>query len=50
MNLIVSNRPYKTFEEMEDKIPNFRNPEKYISQRIESEIKESDQKYRLFVR
>ena len=50
MNLIVNNRPYKTFEEMEEKIPNFRNPEKYISQRIESEIKESDQKYRLFVR
>jgi len=50
MNLIVNNRPYKTFEEMQEKIPNFRNPEKYISQRIESEIKESDQKYRLFVR
>ena len=50
MNLIVSNRPYKTFEEMQEKIPNFRNPEKYISQRIENEIRESDQKYRLFVR
>ena len=50
MNLIVDNRPYVTFKEMEEKIPNFRNPEKYISQRIENEIKESDQKYRLFVR
>ena len=50
MNLIVSNRPYKTFEEMQEKIPNFRNPEKYISQRIENEIRDSDQKYRLFVR
>ena len=50
MNLIVSNRPYSNFKEMEEKIPNFRSPEKYISQRIESEIKESDQKYRLFVR
>ena len=39
-----------SFKEMEEKIPNFRNPEKYISQRIENEIKESDQKYRLFVR
>ena len=37
-------------DKMEEKIPNFRNPEKYISQRIENEIKESDQKYRLFVR
>ena len=37
-------------DKMEEKIPNFRNPEKYISQRIENEIKESDQKYKLFVR
>ena len=50
MNLIVQNRPYENFKEMEAKIPNFRGPEKYISQRIENEIKESDQKYRLFVR
>jgi len=50
MNLIVKNRPYTSFREMEEKIPNFRNPEKYISHRIENEIKESDQKYRLFVR
>ena len=50
MNLIVNNRPYTTFKEMEEKIPNFRNPEKYISQRIENEIRETDQKYRLFVR
>ena len=50
MNLIVKNRPYTGFREMEEKIPNFRNPEKYISQRIENEIKETDQKYRLFVR
>ena len=50
MNLIVRNRPYGNFKEMEEKIPNFRNPEKYISQRIENEIKESDQKYKLFVR
>ena len=50
MNLIVKNRPYTGFREMEEKIPNFRNPEKYISHRIENEIKESDQKYRLFVR
>jgi putative nucleotide binding protein len=50
MNLIVKNRPYTAFREMEEKIPNFRNPEKYISHRIENEIKETDQKYRLFVR
>ena len=50
MNLIVRNRPYTTFKEMEEKIPNFRNPQKYISQRIENEIRETDQKYRLFVR
>ena len=50
MNLIVKNRPYTGFREMEEKISNFRNPEKYISQRIENEIKETDQKYRLFVR
>ena len=50
MNLIVQNRPYTGFRQMEEKIPNFRNPEKYISQRIENEIKETDQKYRLFVR
>jgi putative nucleotide binding protein len=50
MNLIVANRPYSTFKEMEEKLPNFRSPEKYISQRIENEIKESEQKYRIFVR
>jgi predicted nucleic acid-binding OB-fold protein len=50
MNLIVNSRPYKDFKEMEEKIPNFRNPEKYISQRIENEIKETEQKYKLFVR
>ena len=50
MNLIVQNRPYTGFREMEEKIPNFRNPEKYISQRIENEIKATDQKYRLFVK
>jgi putative nucleotide binding protein len=50
MNLIVKNRPYISFREMEEKIPNFRNPEKYISHRIENEIKETDQKYCLFVR
>ena len=50
MNQIVRNRPYTGFREMEKKIPNFRNPEKFISQRIENENKETDQKYRLFVR
>ena len=50
MNLIVSNRPYQTFKEMEEKISSFRNPEKYLSQRIENEIRETDQKYRLFVK
>ena len=50
MNQIVRNRPYTGFREMEKKIPNFRHPEKFISQRIENEIKETDQKYRLFVR
>ena len=50
MNLIVQNRPYSSFKDMEEKISNFRNPEKYISQRIENEIRETDQKYRLFVR
>ena len=50
MNLIVNSRPYKDFKEMEEKIPNFRNPEKYISLRIENEIKETEQKYKLFVR
>ncbi len=50
MNLIVQNRPYTSFEEMTEKISSLRNPEKYLSQRIENEIKEVDQKYRLFVR
>ena len=50
MNLIVKNRPYKTFKEMEEKISSFRSPEKYLSQRIENEIRETDQKYRLFVK
>ena len=50
MNLIVQNRPYTNFEEMTEKISSLRNPEKYLSQRIENEIKEADQKYRLFVR
>ena len=50
MNLIVNNRPYSSFKDMEEKVPNFRSPEKYISQRIENEIRESEQKYRLFVR
>ena len=42
--------PSLDFKEMEEKISSFRNPEKYISQRIENEIRETDQKYKLFVR
>ena len=41
---------FKPGKDMEEKVPNFRNPEKYISQRIENEIRESEQKYRLIVR
>ena len=40
----------KILKEMEEKISSFRNPEKYLSQRIENEIRETDQKYRLFVK
>ncbi|MEC9354271.1 MAG: DUF655 domain-containing protein, partial [Candidatus Thermoplasmatota archaeon] len=50
MEAIVKNRPYSSFSDMETKVPNFRQPGKYIASRIENEIREQDQKYRLFVR
>ncbi|MEC8877681.1 MAG: DUF655 domain-containing protein, partial [Candidatus Thermoplasmatota archaeon] len=50
MESIVKNRPYSSFSDMETKVPNFRQPGKYIASRIEHEIREQDQKYRLFVR
>ncbi len=50
MEAIVAHRPYASFSDLEAKISNFRQPGKYIASRIEHEIREPDQKYRLFVR
>lgn len=50
MQGIISCRPFSSLKEVEDKVPGFKNPAKYISARIEHEIKVQDQKYRLFVR
>ena len=50
MEAIVAHRPYASFSDMEAKVSNFRHPGKYIASRIEHEIREPDQKYRLFVR
>ena len=50
MQGIIGCRPFVTFQEIEDKVQGFKNPAKYISARIEHEIKVQDQKYRLFVR
>ena len=50
MQGIIGCRPFVTFQEIEDKVQGFKNPAKYISARIEHEIKVQEQKYRLFVR
>ncbi len=50
MQGIIGCRPFVTFQEIENKVQGFKNPAKYISARIEHEIKVQEQKYRLFVR
>ena len=50
MEAVIAHRPYTSFAEVEEKVSNLRHPEKLIAARIEHEIREPEQKYRLFVR
>lgn len=52
MEAIVAARkpPFKDFKEMEQRIPNLHRPEKFIAARIAMELRESDQKYRIFIK
>ena len=50
MEAVLAHRPYTSFAEVEEKVSNLRHPEKLIAARIEHEIREPEQKYRLFVR
>jgi putative nucleotide binding protein len=50
MEAVLAHRPYTSFAEVDEKVSNLRHPEKLIAARIEHEIREPEQKYRLFVR
>ncbi|MCX6650304.1 MAG: DUF655 domain-containing protein [Methanomassiliicoccales archaeon] len=41
--------PFKSFEDIATRIPTFKHPEKVVSKRIESELADPTQKYRIFV-
>jgi len=41
--------PFQSFEDIADRIPTLHQPEKLICKRIELELSDSSQKYRLFV-
>lgn len=43
-------KPFTTFQEMQDRIDFLRAPEKLISKRIELELSDPQQKYRIFTR
>jgi len=43
-------QPFKSFKEMQERIDFLRSPDKLISKRIELELTDPDQKYRIFVR
>lgn len=53
MQEIVEERrkePFKSFEDMSSRVKNLHHPEKLIARRIEEELMDSHQKYRLFTR
>ncbi len=41
--------PFKSFEDVTQRVPAFRHPEKLIAKRIEQELQDAHQKYKLFV-
>lgn len=41
--------PFKSFADIATRIPTFKHPEKVVSKRIESELADPTQKYRIFV-
>ena len=43
-------KPFTTFEDMQDRIDFLRSPDKLIAKRIELELTDPDQKYRIFTR
>jgi putative nucleotide binding protein len=43
-------KPFETFKEMQDRIDFLRSPDKLISKRIELELTDPNQKYRVFTR
>lgn len=43
-------KPFETFKEMQDRIDFLRSPDKLISKRIELELTDPNQKYRIFTR
>ncbi|MEM3341229.1 MAG: DUF655 domain-containing protein [Thermoplasmata archaeon] len=43
-------RPFTSFKDIEERVPNLRNPVKLITKRIEIELSEPSEKYHLFVR
>jgi putative nucleotide binding protein len=43
-------KPFESFKEMETRVKNLHHPDKLISKRIEEELRDPTQKYRLFTR
>src|SRR5437899_6513203 len=41
--------PFKTFQDLDQRVPSVHHPEKLVAKRIEMEISDPTQKYRLFV-
>lgn len=53
MQEIVEERkkmPFKSFEDMSARVKNLHHPEKLIARRVEEELMDANQKYRLFTR
>jgi putative nucleotide binding protein len=53
MREIVSERrkqPFESFEDIADRVTHLTHPEKLVAKRVEEELRDSDQKYRLFTR
>jgi putative nucleotide binding protein len=43
-------KPFESFKEMETRVKNLHHPDKLIAKRIEDELRDPNQKYRLFTR
>ncbi len=43
-------KPFESFEDMANRVPFLKHPEKLIAKRVELELEDSDQKYHLFTR